>query len=397
MADDPGGALAGLKVVDLSRVLAGPYCTQMLADHGATVIKVEPPEGDMTREWGPPFRGGLSAYYAGLNRNKAHTAIDLRTDAGRAVLLRLLEGADVLIENFKAGTMARWGLGYDEVLADRFPMLVYCRVSGFGVDGPMGGLPGYDAVVQAYAGLMSLNGEPGGGPVKLPVPIVDLTTGMLAHGGILTALVERGVSGRGQLVDVSLLDGALSILHPRGTNYLFDGEPPERLGTSHSNVAPYETFETPQGQLFVGGGNDRQFRALATWLGAPELADDARFARNGDRVRNRAELTAILRELMGRRDLTDVAPEMLEHGVPASMVRDLAQVFEDPQVKHRELVVERDGYRGVGVPVKLGRTPGSVRTLPGPVGRDTVEVLRAHGYGESEIDALLREGAVIGT
>jgi crotonobetainyl-CoA:carnitine CoA-transferase CaiB-like acyl-CoA transferase len=391
----PRGLLDGVRVVDLSRVLAGPYCTQLLADHGATVIKVEPPEGDMTREWGPPFRDGISAYYSGLNRNKAHTGIDLRTDAGRGVLLRLLADTDVLVENFKSGTMARWGLGYAEVLAERFPRLVYCRISGFGVDGPMGGLPGYDAVVQAYAGLMDLNGEPGRGPVKLPVPVVDLTTGMLAHGGVLTALLERVRSGRGQLVDLSLLDSAVSLLHPATSNYLFDGEPPKRLGTSHSNVAPYETFETPQGQLFVGGGNDRQFRALVTWLDCPELADDPRFARNADRVTHRAELAGLLRERMAGRDLTDAASDMLRHGVPASMVRGVPEVVEDPQVKHRELVVERDGYRGVGIPVKLGRTPGAIRRVPGPLGRDTVEVLRAHGYDPARIAQLVAEGAVI--
>lgn len=395
MAGTSGGALAGLRVVDLSRVLAGPYCTQMLADHGATVVKVEPPEGDMTREWGPPFRGGLSAYYAGLNRNKAHTAIDLRAPAGREVLLRLLRDADVLVENFKAGTMRRWGLGYAEVLAARFPRLVYCQISGFGMDGPMGGLPGYDAVVQAYAGLMSLNGERDRGPVKIPMPIVDLTVGMLAHGGVLTALYERGRSGRGQLVDVSLLDGALSLLHPQGTNYLFDGEEPGRQGTSHPNVAPYETFETPRGQLFVGGGNDRQFRALCGYLGAPELADDPRFANNAGRVEHRAELSAQLAALMAARDLTDIASDMLAHGVPASMVRELADVFDDPQVKHRELIVEQDGYRGIGIPVKLDRTPGAVRSAPGAVGRDTVAVLRAYRYREEEIGALLEDRVVI--
>jgi crotonobetainyl-CoA:carnitine CoA-transferase CaiB-like acyl-CoA transferase len=299
------------------------------------------------------------------------------------------------VENFKAGTMQRWGLGYDEVLAARFPRLVYCRITGFGTDGPMGGLPGYDAVVQAYAGLMGLNGERGRGPVKIPMPLVDLTTGMLAHGGILTALYERGHSGRGQLVDLSLLDAALSLLHPQGTNFLFDGEEPQRLGTSHPNVAPYETFETPQGQLFIGGGNDRQFRALCTYLGAAELAEDPRFAHNADRLAHRAELSALLQELMSKRDLTDMAADMLDHGVPASMVRSLAEVFDDPQVKHRELIVEQDSYRGIGLPVKLGRTPGSVRTTPALVGRDTVAVLAAAGYGDAEITTLLAEGVVI--
>jgi crotonobetainyl-CoA:carnitine CoA-transferase CaiB-like acyl-CoA transferase len=389
----PRGALDGITVLDLSRVLAGPYCAQMLGDHGARVVKIEPPDGDMTREWGPPFRNGVSAYYAGLNRNKEHACVDLSTEAGQHLLLRLLETADVVIENFKAGTMDRWGLG-PEALVERFPRLVYCRITGFGVDGPMGGLPGYDAVLQAYSGIMSMNGEAGRGPVKVPMPIVDLTTGMLAFSGVLLALNERHRSGRGQLVDLALLDSAVSLLHPAAANYFMNDHVPQRIGTAHPNVAPYETFDGPQGQLFVGGGNDRQFAALCRYLDAPELADDPRFRTNADRLTNRAELSAAISELMTGTDLTGAAESMLAHGVPASMVRPLDEVVDDPQVRHRRMVVEEGGFRMLGIPLKLDRTPGTVRTPPAVRGGDTEQVLRTAGFDSAEIERLILDGVV---
>ncbi|MDR6866613.1 crotonobetainyl-CoA:carnitine CoA-transferase CaiB-like acyl-CoA transferase [Microbacterium resistens] len=394
-SSEPEGALGGIKVIDLSRVLAGPYATQMMADHGAEVIKVEPPAGDMTRDWGPPFVGDVSAYYAGLNRNKQHLSLDLSRDEGRAVLLRMLADADVLVENFKAGTMERWGLS-PETLAELFPGLVYCRITGFGTTGPMGGMPGYDAVLQAYSGIMSINGEPGGGPLKAAMPIVDLTTGMLAFSGVLLALHERTRSGRGQLVDLALLDAAVSLLHPSGANFFMDGKLPTRLGNGHPNVTPYQTFQTRSGDsLFVGGGNDRQFAALCRYLGEPEIADDPRFATNADRMAHREELAAVINRLMEGIDLDEAARSMLAHGVPASRVQTLDEVFTDPQVLHRNMIEEIDGYRLLGVPVKLDRTPGSVRTAPRSHGADTVEVLRAHGYPDVEIEELLGSGIVL--
>jgi crotonobetainyl-CoA:carnitine CoA-transferase CaiB-like acyl-CoA transferase len=391
---EPDGrqALTGLKVVDLSRVLAGPYATQMLGDHGAEVIKVEAPAGDMTRDWGPPFRDGLSAYFSGLNRNKKHIALDLSQPEGQEILRTLVSGADVVIENFKPGTMERWGLGADTLL-ERFPSLIYCRISGFGQTGPMGGMPGYDAVVQAYSGIMHMNGEPGRGPVKVAMPVVDLTTGMLAFSGILLALHERDTSGRGQVVDLALLDSAISLLHPAAANYFMDGGTPPRLGTGHPNVAPYETFESAEGDLlFIGGGNDRQFRALCDYLGAPELAADPRFADNQSRVRHRSELSAEISRLMSTVDLAEASAQMLAHGVPASRVRPFPEVAQDPQVRHREMIVELDGYTGLGIPIKLERTPGKVATPPRRIGADTVEVLRAHGYDEETVKRLLADG-----
>jgi crotonobetainyl-CoA:carnitine CoA-transferase CaiB-like acyl-CoA transferase len=392
-AGRPAGALSGLTVLDLSRVLAGPYCAQMLGDHGARVVKIEPPEGDMTREWGPADDAGVSAYYAGVNRNKEHISIDLRADEGRRLLADLIADADVLVENFKAGTMDRWGMGPD-VLLRRHPRLVYCRITGFGYDGPMGGLPGYDAVLQAYTGIMDMNGEAGRGPVKVPMPVVDLTTGMLALSGVLMALYERERSGRGQLVDLALLDGGLSLLHPQAANYLIDGEEPRRIGTAHPNVAPYETFGGPEHELFVGGGNDRQFRALCAYLGSPDLADDPLFRTNRDRVLHREQLSARIAELMADVDLAEAAGTMLARGVPASPVRPLAEVVDDPQVRHRDMVRQVGRYTLLGIPVKLRRTPGAMTTPPKQLGADTRTALAGLGIPAQRIEQLIADGVL---
>jgi len=389
-----GGALAGLTVVDLSRMLAGPYCTQLLADHGARVIKVEPPAGDGTRAWGPPSKGDISAYYAGLNRNKQHICVDLRQAEGQAVVLRLLESADVLVENFKPGTMEAWGLDPHR-LVERFPALVCCRITAFGGTGPMGGLPGLDAVIQAYAGIMDMNGESGGAPIRVPMPIVDLTTGMLAFSGVLLALNERHASGRGQVVELNLMDSALSLLHPAAANYFMGGMMPQRIGTAHPNIAPCESFEGPDGLVYVAGGNDSQFRELCGYLGVPELADDPRFRTNPERVRHRAALTESLGAAFaaagfGRED----ALKLLARGVPVSLVRPIDEVFSDPQVAEQGMVQDLDGFRMLGIPVKLTRTPGSVRTPPADRGRDTVQVLTEWGWSADEIARLAGQSAV---
>src|SRR5690606_30737863 len=261
------------------------YTAQMLADQGAEVLKVEAPGGDETRSWGPPFldEGASSAYYASLNHSKDNIALDLRTDEGREILGHLIAGADVVVENFKAGTMARWGFDFETVLARRHPRLIYCRITGFGVDGPMGGLPGYDAVLQSFGGLMSVNGYPDGNPLRVGVPIVDIVTAHLAVNGILLALLERHRDGRGQLVDATLLDGVISLLHPHAANWIVGGEVPRRTGDFHPTVVPYQVFRAADGDLFVSAANNRQFRALVTTLGVPELAEDPRFRTNGDR------------------------------------------------------------------------------------------------------------------
>ena len=269
------GALAGVRVVDLSRVLGGPYCGQILGDHGADVLKIEPPQGDDTRAWGPPFEDvhgrQVASYYMGLNRNKRGTNLDLSTEEGRAILWTLLEGADVLIENFKTGTMERWGLDYD-TLALRFPGLVYCRVSGFGADGPLGGLAGYDAAVQAMTGIMSVNGETGGESLRVGLPIVDMVTGLNAALGVLLALQERHTSGRGQFVEASLFDSGLSLLHPHAANWFASGREPRRTGNAHPNIYPYDVIHTGGAPIFLAVGNDRQFRLLCDYIGQGALA-----------------------------------------------------------------------------------------------------------------------------
>lgn len=386
------GALEGLKVVDLSRVLGGPYCAQMLADHGAEVIKIEPPQGDETRLWGPPFdHEGISAYYAGINRNKRTVALDLSKKEGRDILQKLLETADVLIENFKTGTMEKWGVGY-EVLSQKFPRLIHARVSGFGADGPLGGFPGYDAMVQAAAGLVSVNGAPEAGPVRIGVPVVDLSTGMNACMGILMALYERNRSGKGQFVDATLYDSAVALHQPHAPNYFMAGLKPKLYGNSHGNLAPYANFPTKGRNIVIGAGNDGQFRKLAQMLGKPELADDPRFKTNKDRVAHREVLEVELRALTKDRNGEEFANELMKSGVPSGAVMEVPDVMEHPHTRHRGMVWEKDGWRNVGNPVKLSRTPAAARSKPRTFGADTRKVLGEVGYTPAEIDKLLATG-----
>lgn len=395
MVDSPkvSGSLSGLRVLDLSRVLAGPLCCQFLGDHGAQVTKVEPPAGDDTRRWGPPFvADDMSAYFGAINRNKSNICLDLSAESGQQVLVRLLAEADVVVENFKAGTLAKWGFS-DDLLQEKYPRLIHCRITGFGVDGPMGGMPGYDAVAQAYGGLLSVNGESDGPALRVGVPIVDMVTGIYAFSGILLALNDRNRTGRGQLVDCTLLDSAVSLLHPHSASHLADGRIPQRTGSAHPTVAPYDTFDASDGQLFIGVGNERQFGELATLIGLPWLSGHADFSTNARRMENLGELRRLLSEKVAGFKKDDLATALISRGVPASPVRDVGEVLRDAQVLHRNLVVEKDGYRGIGTPIKLSRTPGAVRSLPRPKGADTQSILSALGYTESEIDYLVTEGA----
>ena len=389
------GALAGFKIVDLSRVFGGPLCTQLLGDHGADVIKVEPPQGDETRGWGPPERDGESAYYTGINRNKRSIGLDLSTAEGREILLRLLADADLLIENFRIGTMKRWGMDYAGVLAPRFPRLIYCRISGFGADGPLGGMPGYDGVVQALSGLMSVNGSSESGPVRVGVAVIDQATGMNAAIAILAAAYERERSGRGQFIEATLYDSGVALIHPQVTNWLMSGEPPRVSGNAHPNVAPYDRYETATGPLFVAALNNRQFRRLCERLGAPELARQPRFASNADRVAHRAALDERLTALFAGTDGSTLYLELLAHGVPAAAINDVPTVLEHPHTRHRGMVVDHAGYRGTGIVAKLERTPGSVRRPPPRYSADGRDILAELGYGATEIDALAAAGVLI--
>lgn len=367
------GALDGIRVLDLTRVLGGPYCTQMLADHGADVLKIEPPGGDETRGWGPPFKDGIAAYYLGVNRNKRSRVLDLNTAEGRAVVIELLADADIVVENFKPGTLEKWGIGFKDVLAAKFPRLIHCCVSGFGPDGPLGQMPGYDAAVQATTGLMSINGDPSGEPTRIGVPVIDLVTGLNATIAILLALHERKASGRGQSIDVSLYDCGVSVLHPYTANYLYSGKVPRQTGNAHPNICPYDSYKTATRPIFLAVGNDGQFRKLLAFLGKPELADEPRFRRNADRLASRDALKDELENLMADKDGLSLAEDLLKAGVPCGPVRTIDQVLDHPHTVHRKMVVKIDDYRGIGSPLKMSRSQPSYRTKPPQLGQNDGE------------------------
>ena len=393
-----GGALAGYRVIDCTRVLGGPYCTMFLADHGAEVIKVEPPQGDETRDWGPPFRAdGEAAYFQGVNRNKRSIGLDLSRDEGKAVLMRLLEGADVIAENFKPGTLEKWGLGYDEMLSQRFPRLVHCRITGFGADGPLGGFPGYDAVIQAMSGMMSVNGSPESGPVRVGTPMVDMGTGLNAVIAILMALLERERSGRGQCLDLTLYDCAVALLHPQAPNWLMSGREPAITGNAHPNIYPYDAFRTRDKQAFLAIGNNGQWARFCNAIGAGELAEDARFADNAARSRNRAELKPLLEAKLAEFECDALCDRLLRQGVPAGPVNAIPEVFTHAHTLHRGMraSVEGDEWEAPGIAAKLSRTPGSVRTAPPFFGNATREVLAEAGYAAAEIDQLIGSGVAL--
>ena len=361
------GALAGCKVVDLSRVLGGPYCTQILADHGADVTKIEPPSGDETRGWGPPFLGDTASYFIGVNRNKRGMAVDLSQPAGQELVRTLLADADVLVENFKPGTLEKWGLDY-ETLSAAFPRLVHCRISGFGADGPLGGLPGYDACAQAMCGLMSVNGDADGEATRVGLPVVDMVTGLNAAVGILLALNEREKSGLGQFVDMTLFDCAISLLHPHAANFFYSGKTPQRSGNAHPNIAPYETFETQTGPIFLAVGNNTQFAGLLRVLSAEHLCEDPRFATNAERLKHRDALRAALGARLASEDASVLADKLLRHGVPAAPVLTVPDILSHPHTAHRNMVMHEGDYHAVASPIKLSRTPASLRRLPPKLG-----------------------------
>ena len=395
MDSDFTGALHGKLVVDLSRVLGGPYCTQVLADHGAKVVKVEPPRGDETRDWGPPFHEGDAAYFLGLNRNKRSLGLDLARPEGREVLLRLLGDADVLVENFKPGTMERWGLGFEEHLRERFPRLIHCRISGFGGDGPLGGFPGYDAIIQAMAGWFSVNGEADSDPTRLGLAMVDMGTGLYSAIAILMALAERESSGRGQYLDMTLYDCAVSLMHPHIVNYNLSGVVPKPTGNAHPNISPYDTFRTRSVDIFIGAGNNRAFAKLCKELGCPALAEDGRFRDNIDRVNNRDELKVELESRLIRLDGEEIGGRLARAGLAAGPIHDTAEVVDHPHTLHRQMTVAKDWYRMTGTPIKFSRTPGALRSLPPRYGEHGPEILREFGFDEGEIGELIEQQTVL--
>lgn len=404
------GALQGVRVLDLSRVLAGPWCTQTLADLGADVIKVERPgSGDDTRGWGPPFlkdHAGQdtaeAAYYLGANRNKRSVTIDIARPEGQELVRRLADRADVFVENFKVGDMARYGLDAASLRATR-PGLVYCSITGFGQTGPYRDRAGYDYAVQGMGGLMSVTGErddlPGGGPQKVGVAVADLFTGMYATVAILAALRHRDRTGAGQVVDMALLDTQVAMLANLGANYLVTKKAPQRAGNAHQNIVPYQVFEVADGHLILAVGNDGQFEKFCAVAGCPELAADPRFAKNADRVRHRAVLVPLLAERLRTRPRAQWLAALEAAKVPCGPINGLDDVFADPHVQSRGMTLTvphplAGGLELVASPMKLSATPPSVRRAPPLLGQHTDEVLAEIGLASADVEELRRAGIV---
>lgn len=393
------GPLDGIRVVDLSRVVAGPYCTMTLGDMGADVVKIEQPgRGDESRAFGPPFLGGESPYYLSINRNKRSCTVDLKHEAGRAVVRRLIAGADVVIQNFRPGAAARLGLDYEAVAARR-PEVVYCSISGFGEGGPDADRPGYDLIVQGESGVMDLTGEADGPPTRIGTSIADLTAGMMAAQGILLALYARRTTGRGQHVRVAMLDAVASLLTYNAGNYFASGEVPTRRGNDHPSVVPYQTLRARDGWMNLGIANDSLWVRYCDAVGRPDLRDDPRFATAPERVRHRDILVPIVVEITAGRTVAEWMDVLGAAGVPCGRIRNVAEVCTNPQLTARGKVVEHPHptagrVRMIGQPIELSETPGRIDRAPPLLGEHTDEVLRAAGYTDEEIRAFRAAGAV---
>ena len=390
----PGpGPLAGLTIVDLTRVLSGPYCTMLLADMGARVIKIEQPgRGDDTRAWGPPFVGQESAYFLSINRNKESVTLDFKAAEGRRVLNQLISTADALVENFRPGVMSRLGLDY-AALKDRHPRLVCCSISGFGQEGPRRNHAGYDAVIQAEGGLMSVTGDADGRAYRVGVAVTDMVAGLLAAQGIVLALFARERTGRGQHVDISMFDGVISLLSYHASIYLTTGAESHRVGNRHATIAPYDTFRAADGELFLAVGNDDQFRRFCTAAGLQKLAEEQRFSTNPLRVANEAVLKEIIEPAMRTRTRDEWIRTLADAGVPCGAVRSVSEALSDPQVSARRMIeaVEHavlGSMKVLGTPIKLSDTSADVRTAPPTLGQHTDKVLAELGLSGADITAL---------
>ena len=382
--------LDDLFVLDLSRILSGPICTMLMADMGATVVKVEPPpHGDDTRLWGPPFLHGVATYFLSVNRNKRSLGLNLKSPEGREILWKLIDRADVLVENFRPGVLAKLGFGYDAV-SSRNPRLVYCSVSGFGQTGPYSQRPGYDVVAQGESGLMDLTGYPDQPPAKLGTSLADVIAGLYAFNGILLALLARHRTGKGQAVDIALLDGMVSTLTYQAMIYFATGRSPRRMGTRHPSIVPYECFEAKDGFVNVGVANDKHFVLLCRALGFPDVAADPRFTTGANRIANYDQLRPIIQQAISRVSRAEVMRTLGEFGIAVGPVNTVAEALEDPHIHAREMVVEltHPDYgplRYLGIPIKLSETPGSLDTAPPQFGEHNREVLGQLGFSEAAI------------
>jgi formyl-CoA transferase len=400
MSEANSGPLAGIRVLDLTRVLAGPYCAMFLGDLGADVVKVEQPGvGDDTRGWGPPFSGGESAYFLCVNRNKKSLTVDLKSDRGIALIRQLAERADVLIENFRPGAMDRFGLG-DKDLRRANPKLVYASLSGFGADGPMADIPGYDLIVQAWGGLMSITGTAESGPLKVGVAIIDLVAGLMLGKAIVAALYAREKIGVGQKVDTSLLEAEVAGLINAGSNYLISGKIPGRWGNAHPTIVPYQSFQTADGFLVIGVASESIWKRFCAAIGKTELANDPCYLKNADRVEHRQELIAILAAIFKSGSTENWLSVLNKGDVPCAPVQTIDQVFAAPQVLHREMLVEVEHptagtLKMAGIPVKFSTTPAAVRLPPPLLGQHNDEVLSSWlGMNSAEIDQLKKANVI---
>jgi crotonobetainyl-CoA:carnitine CoA-transferase CaiB-like acyl-CoA transferase len=394
MTDNQPGALDGIRVLDLTRILAGPLCAMTLGDMGADVIKVEPVgNGDDTRSWGPPFAGGESAYYLGVNRNKRSITLNMALRPGQDILAALIKKCDVLIENFKVGTLEKWGFGNDWLEAHA-PRAVRCSITGYGLSGPKSSLPGYDFILQAESGLMSICGEADGSPMKYGVAIVDICTGMLASNAILAALNARHNTGRGQHVEVSLFDSSLAMLANVASNHLISGKDARRFGNGHPNIVPYTAYAVRDGMITVAVGNDAQFTKFSAVLGKPEWAGDPRYAKNPERIANREALDAMIIAVLREHDAQTWIDRLTAGGIPCGRINSVAQALAAPHTAARDMVrtvkhPTAGDVRMLGIPFRLHGTPASIRRPPPTLGQHTEQVLREElGLSDGRINEL---------
>jgi succinate---hydroxymethylglutarate CoA-transferase len=400
MSDAANGPLAGIRVVDLTRILAGPLCAMMLGDMGAEVIKIEPPgTGDDTRGWGPPFIAGEAAYFLGINRNKRSLTLNMAVPAGQKILAGLVEKADVLIDNFRLGTLAKWGFT-DAWFDEHAPGLVRCSITGYGSSGPKAALPGYDFILQAESGLMSICGEPDGEPTKYGVAIVDVCTGMLACSSILAALNARERTGKGQKVELSLYETSLAMLINVASNYLTAGRNGGRFGNGHPSIVPYTTYQAADSMMAIGIGNERQFARCAEVLGHPEWATDERFASNRARVENRAAIDGLINAALARDDADAWLAKLMAVGIPCGKINSVAEALDDPHTAARDMIetVEHatiGSLRMLGIPFKFSDTACSVRRPPPTLGQHSEEILSGELGLDAKAIAELRQAKVI--